>query len=133
MTVEEQSDSRLYVRIQDVAGQRWAVPDRIVSRPELELGATERPRLYDIFVDGDQLRVVRPGVQESLFSVDFGALIFKEQFMEVTIPVPKNANIYGLGETTTSFRRRQGSRTALWARGGGLIYEWNFRSSTRRT
>ncbi|TRM57022.1 glycoside hydrolase family 31 protein [Schizophyllum amplum] len=62
---------------------------------EIQFNYTESPFSFSIF---------RTNTSEVLFSTASHPIIFEDQYLRLQTTLPENANIYGLGEHTNSFR-----------------------------
>lgn len=126
--VDHETATRLHVVIQDVEGKRYQVPEDILPRPVADMGqdATRfSSELAFDFVSDDRpfgFRVLRRLTGEVLFDTSDTDLVFDRQFLRLKTWLPKDPNIYGLGEHTDSFRlpTRDYKRT-FWARDAGGV------------
>ncbi|KAI0233712.1 hypothetical protein L0F63_002149 [Massospora cicadina] len=113
------SRARLRVRITDASNKHWEVPSELLSpdpsyRPvelaadRLEFNLTENP--FGFFVS-------RRGSGEVIFDTRNHRVVFEAQYLELTSTLPKNANIYGIGEVVGRFKRDPETTVqAMWAR-----------------
>ncbi|XP_047961016.1 alpha-xylosidase 1-like [Salvia hispanica] len=122
LSVKHETGSRLRVHITAAEKQRWEVPYNLLPRekpPQLKqalassrkdaLTATEYVGTELIFAytkDPFSFAVKRKSNGEVLFnsraeaSDPYSDLVFKEQYVEMSTKLPKNASLYGLGENT---------------------------------
>lgn len=118
LTVSFETESRLHVKITDWMGKRWQVPESLLPR----LGPTEltKDTLYDFSYQENPFgfSVVRKDNGEVLFNTSGNSLFFKDQYLEVTSPIPASASLYGFGERT-------GSAGLQLPRNGVPITIWN--------
>nr|CAA10382.2 alpha-D-xylosidase [Tropaeolum majus] len=122
--VKHESQDRLRVHITDAEKQRWEVPYNLLPReqpPVVEANDREIPGKNLITVSeisGSELifsyrprdrfgfAVKRKSNGETLFnsssdpSDPFGEMVFKDQYLEISTKLPKDASLYGLGENT---------------------------------
>lgn len=120
-----ETENRLRVHITDAKNQRWEVPYNLLPReqpPGLKHSITSRSRKNLILVSdseytGSELifsytsdpfsfAVKRKSNGDTLFdsstdeSDPFDSLVFKDQYLEISTKLPKDASLYGLGENT---------------------------------
>ncbi|XP_061339496.1 alpha-xylosidase 1-like isoform X2 [Gastrolobium bilobum] len=123
--VKHETENRLRVHITDAKKQRWEVPYNLLPReqPPVLKQNIERSRKNPISVvseySGSELifsytsdpfsfAVKRKSNGDTLFdsssdeSDPFGPLVFKDQYLEISTKLPKDASLYGLGENTQS-------------------------------
>lgn len=61
--------------------------------------------------------IIRKSTNEILFDTKGSSLVFEPQYLRIRTSLPKNANLYGLGEHTDSFRLPTTNYTrTLWSR-----------------
>jgi len=105
------------VKITDASAARYEVPESVLPRPKpnhtrqtptIGFNYTTSPFSFSIF---------RKSTGEVLFSALSHPIIFKPQYIRVKTSIPAQANIYGLGEHTHSFRIPPDNTTlTLWSR-----------------
>jgi len=92
-----------YVRfkIKDAGNVRWEVPYSIVDRPHDVPAVSEASRLYtvDISESPFSLTVKRKSDGTVILQTD-ETLVFKDQYLQLTVNVDPAAKTYGLGEST---------------------------------
>ncbi|KAJ7954091.1 Alpha-xylosidase [Quillaja saponaria] len=120
--VKHETNNRLRVHITDAEKQRWEVPDNLLPReqPPASKQTIGRSRKNPITVSeysGSELifsytadpfgfAVKRKSNGQTLFnsssdkSDPFGEIVFKDQYLEISTKLPKDASLYGLGENT---------------------------------
>ncbi|RLN24762.1 alpha-xylosidase 1-like [Panicum miliaceum] len=112
--VKHETRERVRVQITDADKQRWEVPYNLLPRepaPPVTGGrvtgapftAAEYPGEELVFTYGRDpfwFAVHRRSTRQSLFNTSAGALVFKDQYLEVSTALPKDAALYGLGENT---------------------------------
>ncbi|XP_061339493.1 alpha-xylosidase 1-like [Gastrolobium bilobum] len=121
--VKHETENRLRVYIIDAKKQRWEVPYNLLPReqPPVLKQNIERSRKNPISVVSDysgsefifsytsdpfSFAVKRKSNGDTLFdsnsdeSDPFGPLVFKDQYLEISTKLPKDASLYGLGENT---------------------------------
>ncbi|BAT99207.1 Alpha-xylosidase 1 [Vigna angularis] len=120
--VKHEADNRLRVHITDAQKQRWEVPYNLLPReqpPPLSqsigkfrknpITVTEYSGsefLFSYTSDPFSFVVKRKSNGETLFDTSsgdsdpFSSLVFKDQYLEISTKLPKDASLYGLGENT---------------------------------
>ncbi|CDO71936.1 Glycoside Hydrolase Family 31 protein [Trametes cinnabarina] len=119
LEVTYESSSRIHVEITDPSDARYEVPESVLPRPHanillsphtaaIRLNYTTSPFSFSIY---------RASTHEVLFSTGSHPIVFEPQYLRVKTDLPANANIYGLGEHTDSFRLPTHNYTrTLWSR-----------------
>ncbi|KAH9483447.1 putative alpha/beta-glucosidase agdC [Psilocybe cubensis] len=119
LNVTYETDDRLHVKIIDPSSARYEVPESILPRPSSSPGASSKASSIQFSYTASpfSFTVSRSSDNEVLFSTKGHALIFEPQYLRVKTSLPANANIYGLGEHTNSFRLPPDNTTlTLWSR-----------------
>jgi len=102
-----------------IAKPGQSVPDCVFQRPVVKPVKLSDSN-FNIFIDtmNRNFYLTRKGEENNpLFGFSFASLVFKEQYVEVNVRVPENANIYGFGEVVDSFRRNpNNSTTTIFSR-----------------
>lgn len=122
--VKHETDARLRVHITDAKTQRWEVPYDLLPRdkpPALTqtIGWSRKTKngltsseyagnelIFGFQTDPFSFSVKRKSNGQTLFnstseeSDPFNDLVFKDQYLEISTKLPKEASIYGLGENT---------------------------------
>ncbi|XP_074575076.1 alpha-xylosidase 1 [Curcuma longa] len=111
--VKHESHDRLRVHITDADQQRWEVPYDLLPReapPPLRSKPSTVPftageyagdqLLFAFTADPFSFAVRRKSTGRTLFDSSAGALVFKDQYLEVSTRLPADAALYGLGENT---------------------------------
>ena len=117
-----ETQDRLRVRITDAEKQRWEVPYSLLPREQppaskqtigrsrknpiafSELAGSEL--IFSCTADPFSFAVKRKSNGQTLFnsssggSESFGEMVFKDQYLEISTQLPKDASLYGLGENT---------------------------------
>jgi len=94
--VEEQTQSRLRVRIYPTGEERWRVPITIDGT-----GTAARDPLYDVQFTYEPVfsfKVVRKSSGAVLFDSSLGGLTLADQFLQIGARLPQNSSVYGFGE-----------------------------------
>lgn len=117
------TNSRLRVKITDVKKSHFEVPDNLLHpdnkyqpkqpiNQQLEFKFQHNPFSF---------QVIRKSNQQVLFDTTGHRLVFEAQYLELTSKLPKDANIYGIGEVSDKFRRNPDNTIqAMWARDAGI-------------
>lgn len=123
--VKHETDNRLRIHITDAEKQRWEVPYNLLPRespPSLKqtIGKSRKsqfPQLESSQYSGNELMfsyttdpfsfsVKRKSNGQTLFNTSsadsdpYSNLVFKDQYLEISTKLPKDASLYGLGENT---------------------------------
>ncbi|KDO69959.1 hypothetical protein CISIN_1g0022561mg, partial [Citrus sinensis] len=120
--VKHETEDRLRVHITDAQKQRWEVPYNLLPReqpPKLKqtIGRTRKNPIavsdyssngliFSYSADPFSFAVKRKSNGETLFNTSsdesdpFGPMVFKDQYLEISTKLPKDASLYGLGENT---------------------------------
>ncbi|WVQ83475.1 hypothetical protein IAT38_005616 [Cryptococcus sp. DSM 104549] len=147
LSVEYETDTRLHVHIYDADLKQYQLADSVLPRPArtltgtdsadksaLEFGYDESPFAFWVTrkEDGEVLFDTREsgiptytepveitGTADNHTVIPGNALIFEDQYLQLSSKLPKGANIYGLGEIISSsgYRRNEsGTVQTMWAR-----------------
>ncbi|KAH9866138.1 hypothetical protein J1614_008702 [Plenodomus biglobosus] len=121
---EWQTDARLHIIIYDQDEQVYQVPEFVVPRP---LGSSSgNDALLDVSIVEEpfSFAVTRKSNGETLFNTSGSTLIFESQYWRLRTSLPKNPNLYGLGEHTDSLRLPTSDYVrTMWARDAGAVPE----------
>ncbi|XP_027364796.1 alpha-xylosidase 1-like [Abrus precatorius] len=120
--VKHETENRLRVHITDARNQRWEVPYNLLPRekpPVLKQNIKRSNKnsisvseysgselLFSFTSDPFSFVVKRKSNGDTLFdstsddSDPFSPLVFKDQYLEISTKLPKDASLYGLGENT---------------------------------
>ncbi|KAK7994138.1 hypothetical protein PG989_007519 [Apiospora arundinis] len=129
LTVNYDNENRLHVKIEDAKSIAYQVPESVFPRPDasasvsaadaaLEFSLTESPFAF---------AVKRKDSGEVLFDSAASPLVFQDQYLRLRTSLPKNPNLYGLGEHTDPFRLNDTDYTrTMWSRDAyGVPYGTN--------
>ncbi|XP_004490355.1 alpha-xylosidase 1-like [Cicer arietinum] len=119
---KHETENRLRVHITDANKQRWEVPYNLIPREQppaltqtigkfkkapIEVSEYSGSELLFSYIsDPFSFSVKRKSNGETLFnstsssSDPFSSLVFKDQYLEISTKLPKDASLYGLGENT---------------------------------
>ncbi|XP_044490172.1 alpha-xylosidase 1 [Mangifera indica] len=123
--VKHETEDRLRVHITDADKQRWEVPYNLLPReqpPTMKLTISKSRKsggdsvkvsdyssnelIFSYTADPFSFMVKRKSNGDILFnsksdqSDPFGEMVFKDQYIEISTKLPKDASLYGLGENT---------------------------------
>lgn len=100
LDVEYQTNDRVRVKISDAVNKRWE--SIYPKNPSRYMKAADNPN-YEVVVDIQHLGFIvrRKDGTELLNSQDLGALIFADQFLQISGRF--NGDIFGIGEERTTF------------------------------
>ncbi|KAF2806429.1 uncharacterized protein BDZ99DRAFT_394650 [Mytilinidion resinicola] len=118
LEVELQTETRLHVKIYDVASNVYQVPETVFPRPssaacnaadsDLQFSFTEKPFSFS---------VVRNSTNETLFDTSGTPIVFESQYLRLRTKLPSSPHLYGLGEHTDYFQLSTTNYTrTLWSR-----------------
>ncbi|KAI8665959.1 putative alpha/beta-glucosidase agdC [Fusarium keratoplasticum] len=119
LVVEYQTDKRLHVKIYDAGEKVYQIPESIIPRPSKSGKKIEQSDLvFDLKAEPFSFTVSRRDSKEVLFDTSAEKLIFESQYVRLRTNLPKDPNIYGLGEHSDSFRLPTNSsyRRTMWNR-----------------
>ncbi|KAG6412929.1 hypothetical protein SASPL_125624 [Salvia splendens] len=117
--VKHETENRLRVHITDAEKKRWEVPYDLLPRQTVPsfkqtLGVqSHKPSdyagnelIFSYKTDPFSFSITRKSIGETLFdttslpSDPYSDLVFKDQYIEISTKLPKDASLYGLGENT---------------------------------
>ncbi|KAI0695583.1 alpha-glucosidase [Cerioporus squamosus] len=119
LQVTYETNDRIHVKITDPADKRYEVPDSVLPRPKADLlsGPLTSKIRFNYTTSPFAFSIYRASTHEVLFSTASHPIIFEPQYLRVKTNLPGNANIYGLGEHTDTFRLPTHNYTrTLWSR-----------------
>ncbi|KAG8785669.1 hypothetical protein FRC12_017286 [Ceratobasidium sp. 428] len=117
LEVTYEDKSRIHVKIRDSAGKRYEVPEEVFPRPTSKVSASSSDIIFKYIAKPFSFSVSRKKTGEVLFDTKNSTLVFEDQYLRLKTAVPENANIYGLGEHTNSFRLDPSNTTrTIWNR-----------------
>ncbi|KAG8836484.1 hypothetical protein FRB91_008637, partial [Serendipita sp. 411] len=105
LTVTYETDNRIHLKITDPSNSRYEVPESVFPRPKSWDGNRDSPNINFRYTKSPfSFSITRKSTNEVLFNTTGYPLVFEPQYLRVKTALPTNANIYGLGEHTNSFR-----------------------------
>lgn len=121
-----ETNNRLHVKIYDTAKKQWQVPLNLIKTTDEINPAEKRTIKFDITKSPFSFTVRRVDNDEVIFSTEGSKLIFENEYLEISSSLPKDANIYGLGENVDSFRRDpENTLQPIWARDAANAFKGN--------
>ncbi|KAI0386685.1 glycoside hydrolase family 31 protein [Hypomontagnella monticulosa] len=105
LLVEYQTDTRLHVKIYDAGLDVYQVQESILPRPTSEnVSSSDAALQFSLVEEPFSFSISRSGSGEVLFNTNGSQLVFESQYVYLKTQLPKNPNLYGLGEHSDSFR-----------------------------
>ncbi|KAI1749329.1 glycosyl hydrolases family 31-domain-containing protein [Xylaria castorea] len=105
LLVEYQTDSRLHVKIYDADLQVYQIQESVLPRPSDQgVLASNAALQFKLTEDPFSFSISRTDSDEVLFNTNGTKLVFESQYVYLRTQLPKDPNIYGLGEHSDSFR-----------------------------
>ncbi|RPB21000.1 hypothetical protein L211DRAFT_828647 [Terfezia boudieri ATCC MYA-4762] len=135
LDVTYESRSMVRLKFTDPHNERYEVPHEIIHGPVKGPVAPEPPLLRFNFTtspDPFKFQILRRSTGEVIFDTGDYPLIFEQQYIRLKTMLPPNANIYGLGEHSGTFRFNTSENIirTLWARDSpGIPYPSNLYGS----
>ncbi|KAI0713763.1 alpha-glucosidase [Earliella scabrosa] len=119
LEVTYENKDRIHVKITDPADERYEIPEEVLPRPKANFlnGPLTSSIRFNYSTSPFSFSIYRAKTKEVLFSTASHPIIFEPQYLRVKTDLPENANLYGLGEHTDSFRLPTHNYTrTLWSR-----------------
>ncbi|KAG6001202.1 hypothetical protein E4U21_004623 [Claviceps maximensis] len=118
LQVKVETAERLHVKIYDAAEQVYQVPEHVFPRPKAVKaghGEKEAKLRFDLKEKPFSFQVRRTKSDEVLFDSSAAGLIFEDQYLRLRTHLPRDTNLYGLGEHSDSLRLKTKNNTrTLW-------------------
>lgn len=123
LSVEYQAADRLNIQIfpsnVDASNSSWyLLPEDLVPRPK----ASPNPSIDDSELafswsnnPSFNFKVTRKATRDVLFSTEGSALVYEDQFIEFVTSLPKEYNLYGLGEHMQQLRLLDNANLTFYA------------------
>lgn len=107
VSVDFEAEDRLRVLIADKEGKQIPVPDSPLGLERSKHDRAARKRNYDFKYTENPFgfQVIRKADKSVIFDTTDYPLVFEDQYLEISTAVPKETNLYGVGEVVTNFRR----------------------------
>ncbi|KAJ6630222.1 glycoside hydrolase family 31 protein [Mycena sp. CBHHK59/15] len=119
LKVVYETSSRIHVKITDPTSARYEVPESVLPRPSSANPVSPQSAAirFNYTTSPFAFSIVRAATSEVLFSTASHPIIYEPQYLRVKTNLAANANIYGLGEHTNTFRLDPDNTTlTLWSR-----------------
>ncbi|KAJ7042059.1 alpha-glucosidase [Mycena alexandri] len=119
LNVVYETTNRIHVKITDPTSARYEVPDSVLPRPSGANPVDPKSAAikFNFTTSPFGFSILRTSTSEVLFSTASHPIIYEPQYLRVKTNVAANANIYGLGEHTNTFRLDPDNTTiTLWSR-----------------
>ncbi|KAJ3994049.1 galactose mutarotase-like domain-containing protein, partial [Lentinula boryana] len=113
------TEDRIHVKITDANSSCYKVPQSVLPCPNgtLESSTSSAAIQFNYTTSPFSFMIYRTSTNETLFTTASHPLIFEPQYLCVKTALPRNANIYGLGDHSDSFRLPTFNTTrTLWSR-----------------
>ncbi|KAI0156539.1 glycoside hydrolase family 31 protein [Xylariaceae sp. FL1272] len=105
LLVEYQSEARLHVKIFDAGLDVYQVQEAVLPRPSSEdVSSSDAAIQFSMIENPFSFSISRTSSGEVLFNTTGSQLVFESQYLYLKTGLPKDPNIYGLGEHSDSFR-----------------------------
>ncbi|KAG2172345.1 hypothetical protein INT43_004887 [Umbelopsis isabellina] len=97
---------RIHVKIQDAANQVYQVPSSVFPRPSAShsVKSNDANIKFNYVASPFSFSITRPHSGEVLFDTSAASIVFESQYLRLRTALPKNPNLYGLGEHTDPLR-----------------------------
>ncbi|POV99706.1 hypothetical protein PSHT_13412 [Puccinia striiformis] len=119
LSVKYETNERLHVRIVDASAQRYEVPAILFPRPSNSTKVSKTALVFSYEKSPFSFTISRRGTREVLFSTISHPLTYRDRHIQIATRLSPDANIYGLGESSDTFRinlEGNGTRRTMWAR-----------------
>ncbi|KAJ7494439.1 alpha-glucosidase [Mycena galericulata] len=119
LEVVYETTDRIHVKITDPTSVRYEVPESVLPRPSSAkpVAPASAAIHFKYTTSPFTFSIVRSSTSEVLFSTASHPIIYEPQYLRVKTNLADNANIYGLGEHTNTFRLDPDNTTlTLWSR-----------------
>ncbi|KAG0253564.1 hypothetical protein BG011_006309 [Mortierella polycephala] len=121
VNVDFETESRIRVKIVNKDLKRYEIPEEALPSTESTKRRVEKRGYVFKYVESPfTFSITRVANDEVVFDsavAGMDSLIYEDEYLEISSVLPDDANIYGLGEVVTTFRRDpRGTRQTMWAR-----------------
>jgi alpha-glucosidase (family GH31 glycosyl hydrolase) len=133
--IDHETESRVRVKITDSDKKRYEIPAFALPDPESSARRNVAKRDYAVKYNKSPFTfsVTRVSTGEVIFDssvAGMDSLVYEDEYLEISSVLPDDANIYGLGEVVTAFRRDpRGTRQTMWARDAATPVDENLYGS----
>ncbi|KAL1867940.1 hypothetical protein VTK73DRAFT_3905 [Phialemonium thermophilum] len=130
LEVTYETENRLHVKIQDAENSVYQVPEYVFPRPQAKgVRSHDSDLKFAYKAHPFSFTVSRAKTGEVLFDTSAASLVFESQYLRLRTKLPKNPNLYGLGEhsdplrlNTTNYIRTLWSQDAYGIPNGANLY-----------
>ncbi|MCJ1309619.1 hypothetical protein MMC25_003279 [Agyrium rufum] len=139
LTVQYQSADRLNVKITPAYidssnSSMYLLADHLIHEPTADADAESTSLNNDLSFSWSNdptfsFSVTRKSTGDMLFSTHGSKIVFENQFVEFSSPLPENYNLYGLGETIHSLRLGNNFTKTIYAADAGDPIDLNIYGS----
>ncbi|KAJ7700869.1 alpha-glucosidase [Mycena rosella] len=119
LEVVYETTNRIHVKITDPSSARYEVPESVLPRPSSASPVSPKSAAikFNYTTSPFGFSILRTSTSEVLFSTASHPIIYESQYLRVKTNLAANANIFGLGEHTNTFRLDPDNTTlTLWSR-----------------
>ncbi|KAF9280337.1 hypothetical protein BGZ88_012255 [Linnemannia elongata] len=133
--IDYETESRVRVKIIDSDKNRYEIPAFALPNPESSARRNAAKRDYAVKYTKSPFTfsVTRVSTGEIIFDssvAGMDSLVYEDEYLEISSVLPDDANIFGLGEVVTAFRRDpRGTRQTMWARDAATPVDENLYGS----
>jgi len=105
LEVTYETENRLHVKIQDADDVVYQVPDTVFPRPKADGTSAKKSALaFKYKANPFSFSVSRAKTGEVLFDSSAAPIVFQSQYLRLRTKLPRDPNVYGLGEHSDPFR-----------------------------
>ncbi|KAF9986810.1 hypothetical protein BGZ65_006199 [Modicella reniformis] len=128
--IDFETESRVRVKILNKDAKRYEVPtDALPSTESTIRRVDKRGYTFKYTQSPFTFSVTRVSNGEVVFDssvAGMDSLIYENEYLEISSVLPEDANIYGLGEVVSEFRRdTRGTRQTMWSRDAATPVDQN--------
>ncbi|KAF9092384.1 hypothetical protein BGX23_004354 [Mortierella sp. AD031] len=133
--VDYETESRVRVKIVDTDNKRYEIPADALPNPDSTARRNVSKRDYTVSYTKSPFTfaITRVSTGEVIFDssvAGMDSLVYSDEYLEISSVLPEDANIFGLGEVVTAFRRDpRGTRQTMWARDAATPVDENLYGS----
>ncbi|TFK31272.1 glycoside hydrolase family 31 protein [Crucibulum laeve] len=119
LSIVYETADRIHLKITDPSITRFEVPTSIFPHPSASRSASSRTMniQFTYTASSFSFTILHSNSKQVLLTTKGHSLIFEPQYLRLKTDLPKNPNVYGLGEHTNPFRLPESNTTVtLWSR-----------------
>ncbi|KAK4194856.1 family 31 putative glycoside hydrolase [Triangularia verruculosa] len=137
LLVEFQTNERVHLQIEpryiSQENETWfRLPEVMIPKPQGDTLCEEQHSDFVVSWSNDptfSFTIKRKATGDTLFTTEGSVLVYEDQFIEFASPLPKNYNLYGLGEVIHGFRLGNNVTRTLFAADVGSDIDYNIYGS----